>query len=460
MPSNAVVLFYPNFEGASKWHWMPFPYLYLSPYLERDGFSVQVVDARVDETWRERLLGLLPDAMCLGVTSMTGPDVVGAMEAVQLAKELRPDLPVVWGGPHATVLPKVTVQEPNVDVVVVGQGEEVLLELCRRFREKAAYRDVRGIMYKDQGRPVATPAAPCVRFDHDLFPAYHLMEVERYRSHNNVVSLFSMLGCPFKCTFCTTGERSFQERTMPQVLREIDFLVKDLGFKNLFFQDGTFFLKKDRVLAIARHLLDLGPEVQWKAKARANSLLDYSSDELALLRDSGLVSVFFGLESGSPKILKIMRKGIDTSMAEKSAAICRDYDFEYYTSFMFAVPYEGVEDLKLTIAFTRRLLEINPKTNLQECIYLPLPGTPMYDMAIDCGFVPPKTLKEWSQRNISSRFAERTDVVWLPPHEKDEYIRTYNETFGEVRHAYEREARGEYVSPFARTKPGGAGEAF
>jgi radical SAM superfamily enzyme YgiQ (UPF0313 family) len=451
MSNGKVVLFYPTYEGISRWHWMPFPFLYLAPYLERGGFSVRIIDARVEVDWREVLRTELADALCLGVTSMTGPDLLAAMEAAGIAKVLRPDLPVVWGGPHATDLPELTAEHEHVDVVVVGQGEEILLELCRRVAAGRDWADVPGVVYRRDGKVQATPSAPCVRFDHDLFPAYHLLDVERYRSHNNVVSLFSALGCPFKCTFCTTGEKQYLARTDVQATREIDYLVKDLGFHNLFFQDGTFFLKKARVMTLARHLRDLGPEVKWKAKARANSLLDYGPDELSLLRDSGLVSVFFGLESGSPKILKIMNKGIDTGMAEKSAAICRDYGFEFYTSFMFAVPHEGVEDLKLSLSYIDRLRDINPAVIVQQCVYIPLPGTPMYDMVLECGYTPPATLEEWAKRNITSRFEERTDVTWLPAAEREEYIRLFNETFGYVQHLFEKERDGKYTSAFLKS---------
>lgn len=450
MSNGKVVLFYPTYEGISRWHWMPFPFLYLAPYLERGGFAVRIVDARVEPGWRDVLRAELADALCLGVTSMTGPDLLAAMEAAEIAKALRPEMPVVWGGPHATDLPELTAAHENVDAVVVGQGEEILLELARRFAADKDWSDVPGVVFFRDGEVRTAPAAPCVRFDHDLFPAYHLLDVERYRSHNNVVSLFSALGCPFKCTFCTTGEKHYLARTDAQAKREIDYLVCDLGFRNLFFQDGTFFLKKDRVLGLARHLRDLGPEVKWKAKARANSLLDYSPDDLALLRESGLVSVFFGLESGSPKILKLMNKGIDPGMAEQSAAICRDYGFEFYTSFMFAVPHEGVEDLRLSLAYIDRLRAINPDVIVQQCVYIPLPGTPMYDMVLRCGYTPPASLEEWARRNITSRFEERTDVTWLPAAEREEYVRLYNETFGYVQHLFEKESAGAYTSAFLK----------
>lgn len=208
-----------------------------------------------------------------------------------------------------------------------------------------------------------------ISFDYELYPGFHLIDVEKYRSSNNIISMFTSRGCPFRCTFCTTGDKEYSERTLEQVKNEITTVANELKFKNIFFQDGTFFVRKKRVMEIAEWMIASGFNVKWKAKARTNSLLDYSADELALLKKSGLVSVFFGVESGSPRVLERMQKDTTPQDAEKSAAICRDLDIEFYASFMFAVPRETIADLRSTIAQIRRLKKINPKALIQNCIY-------------------------------------------------------------------------------------------
>ena len=207
-------------------------------------------------------------------------------------------------------------------------------------------------------------------------------------------------------------------------------------------------VRKKRVMEIADMIIKEGLDIKWKAKARVNSLLDYSNKDMVLLKKSGLVSLFFGVESGSQRILDLMKKETTPEDAEKSAAICGKYGIEFYASFMFAVPHETADDLRETIAHIHRLKAINPAEVIQNCIYLPLPGTPMYDEACRSGYIPPSGLPGWTGRNISSRFEERNDITWIAPKILKEYIKIYNKEFGVYEHLFEREKAGTYKSVF------------
>src|SRR3990167_3914673 len=105
MTKGDVVLFYQSYSGMGDYHWFPFPYLYIGPFLEKAGFRSLVIDARVELDWRKRLTASLDNAVCVGVTSMSGPDIKDGIEAAKICKAKRPGIPVVWGGPHATVEP-------------------------------------------------------------------------------------------------------------------------------------------------------------------------------------------------------------------------------------------------------------------------------------------------------------------------------------------------------------------
>ena len=286
-----------------------------------------------------------------------------------------------------------------------------------------------------------------IDFDYDIFPAYHLLDLEKYRSTNNIVSYFSTRGCPFQCSFCTTGDGFYSCRKINQIESEIDYLVNKVGFLNVFFQDGTFFVSKDRVLKIARLIKAINPNVKWKAKARVNSLLQFSKDELSFLHESGLRSIFFGVESGSKRILKNMNKTILPEQACQSAKICLDNGFEFYASFMFATPGETVDDLLATIQLIKRIKKINQEAVIQNCLYIPLPGTPMFDSCVDGGYSPPDSLAGWYERDISSNWENRTDINWIEPDILKEYKRIYNDEFSGYKHVYEREETGEYKSP-------------
>jgi len=452
MEKGKVILFYPGHEGIKRsYHWFPFPFLYLSPFLEESGYEVIIIDARVEDSWKTLLKNSLTDTLCLGITAMSGSDIKDGIEAAMICREDSPQVPIIWGGPHATALPEQTAESQYVDIAVKGQGEEVMVEIVNRLHHRRDIYDIPGIAYSKDGNTFQNDMSTLIPFGYDVFPAYHLINTEKYRSHNNIVSYFASRGCPFSCTFCTTGTKGYSLRKFDQVKKELLFLVNDLQFKNIFFQDGTFFVNKTKVVELAKWLVESGLNIKWKAKARASSFKDYSNKELALLKESGLVSVFFGLESGSPRVLKNMRKNIKPEDALQSAEICWNYNFEFYVSFMFATPYETLDDLWDNINLIRKLKEVNSSTQVQNCIYVPLPDTPMFDQTVECGYVPPKKLEEWINLRVSSRFEEREDITWIQPDILREYTKVYNSEFGDYKHLTEKEESGEYVSVFKKS---------
>ena len=442
-----VVLFYPTIQDLWQYVWFPFPYLYLGPFLEGEGFEVKVIDARVEKDWAGLLQKEVGDAICFGITSMTGPDLVNAMEACRMVRELCPKLPIVWGGHHARQVPDQILKEDFGDYVFTGQAEYSFVELVKTFETKKEPVGIDGLVYLRNGNMAGNALAPVIDFGYDIFPAYHLLDIEKYRSPNNIAAYFSSQGCPHRCSFCTASDFSYSSRSIQQTEQEINHIVNELGFRSLFFKDGTFFVSKKRVLAIAQMLTEFSPEVKWKAGARANSLLEYSPEEMGLLRDSGLRSVFFGIESGSQQVLNTMSKKIVPEHAVRSAQLSVEYCFEFYASLMFATPGETLEDLKQTISLIRKIKKINPDATIQNCVYIPLPGTPMYEMAIARGYRPPKTTREWSERDISSNFENRDDISWIEPSILREYIKIYNDEFPKYRHVFEREKEGVYESP-------------
>jgi anaerobic magnesium-protoporphyrin IX monomethyl ester cyclase len=453
-----VVLFFPT-PGIEQNVWFPFPYLYLGPFLERAGYSVVVIDARVDREWEATLERQVDDCVAFGVTSMSGPDLGSALRATEIARDANGAVPILWGGHHVSALPDQVLLEGVADVVLMGPSEFTLPKVIDAIAMGDEMPDLPGVVWMAKNGQISgnRTVSPAV-FDYDIDPGYHLLDVEKYRSENNVTAYFKTRGCPFKCTFCATGNFDTSTRTQQQYESELLHLINKLGFKNLVFRDPTFFLGKKTVLDCARIMKDLGPEVNWKGQARATFHKQYSRDDLKFMRDSGLKSVMFGIETGSERMMSTMEKRTKVQDAIKSAEVCADLDIEMYASFMFAMPGETVDDLKETIKLMREIKKIHPKALLQNCIFLPLPNTRMYADALERGYVPPTTTEGWSTRNISSRFEERDDISWMTPQELHEYSAIYTDEFGRYRHAYEREKDGSYDSPL--NKGGNTTEMF
>ena len=442
-----LILFYPTIEDRWEHVWFPFPYLYLPPFLEEAGFEVEIIDARVEKDWRGLLRQEIGDAIGFAMTGMSGPDLIVAIEACNIVRNMQPEIPVIWGGHHARVAPEQLLQEGLADYVINGRGEYSLVKLLTSLEDKKEVGDVEGLVYIREGKVCVNAPISVTNFDNDILPAYHLLDIEKYRSPNNIAGYLSAQGCPFRCSYCTENNYAYTYRTDEQLRRELDFLIKEKKFTSLFFHDGTFFVSKERILKIARLFLEEYPGVKWKGNALVHSLLKFSDEELKLLVDSGLRSIFFGVESASPKVLKKMNKTITPDQALKSLKICTDYGIEFYASFMFATPGETVDDLKQNIDLMNNIKKINPKATLQNCIYIPLPGTEMFYMCLDRGFVPPKTTREWANRDVTSNFENRDDVNWIEPTVLKDYIKVYNEAFPNYKHVFEREKEGEYSSP-------------
>ncbi len=460
LTKGKVVLFYPTPGGDIEHFWFPFPYLYLGPFLEKEGYKVVVLDARADDEWRTTLVKEIRDADSVGITAMSGPDLVTAVEAAKIIRDSEPNLPIMWGGHHANQLPDQLIEEGVTDFAFVGQAEENIVEVVNSIVAKKDPPNLQGVIYRKNGEIIGDRTTSRVGFGYDIFPGWHLLDIEKYRSPNNITSYFSSKGCPFKCTFCTTGDYSTSYRSLDQFKMELEHVTQDMGFKNVFFQDGTYFLSKKRVLPMAEAIMEISPQTLWKAKAKCDSLLRWNDKELQTLYDSGLRSIFFGVEHGSERMLDLMVKNITRQDTLDSARMCRDHGFEFYASFIFASPGETIDDLLQTLSLMDEIREIVPDAMLQNCIYLPLPGTPMYADAVARGFVPPSDLNGWATRDTTSRFGDNHNVTWMEKSILREYISIYNEAFPNYRHAFEKERDGDYTSPLFKAPEAGAEASY
>lgn len=450
-----VVFFYPTVPEsmASDHVWFPFPYLYLAPFLEAEGFPVKIIDARVDRDWKDILESEIADARYFGVTGMSGPDLTNAVEACELVRDIDPSVRIVWGGHHARMVPDQILHEGIGDYVFTGKAEYSLRDLLLALESGSDYSEIQGIVYLKDGKAAGDRTMPRVNFDYDHYPAFHLLDVEKYRSSNNIVAAFSSIGCPFNCSFCTAGKGGddfmFLNRTMDQVKEELNILLNGYKFKSLFYTDVIFFHHRKRVLEIAQHLRDEYPGLKWKAAARVESMGKYSEEELNLLRDSGLRSVMFGVESGSEAVIKRMNKRNTAEQVYEAARICRDYDFEFYGSFMFFTPHETIDDLRQTICMIREIKRIYPKAVIQNSIFMPLPGTPMNDMCFDLGYEAPNSTAGWAERSFGHLDERYDDIVWMEEEIKRPYAEMYKAEFPDESYVFERERDGSYAQPLA-----------
>ena len=198
-----IVLFLPPYSGPALGP--PAGLLCLASPLRQSGYEVKIIDAAVVPDYVDAMQREIPDALCFGISLLTGPMIRGAIAAGRRVKERRPDLPVVLGGWHPSLLPEQTLQEPFVDVVVRYQGEITFLEVVRRLERGGSLDGVAGCSFKQDGQIRNNPDRPVARIG-DLPPAaYDLADFDLYEKAGGERKLpyASSVGCPYACNYCT-----------------------------------------------------------------------------------------------------------------------------------------------------------------------------------------------------------------------------------------------------------------
>lgn len=158
---------------------LPLGLLAAAAPLDAAGYEVKIIDQQIEPQWKKRLLAELKRTpVCVGITCMTGPQIRYALEASSFVKE-NSSVPVVWGGAHPSLLPRQTVENDHVDLIVQGEGEETFLELVQTLQKGAPLGDVKGIWYKQNGQIMANPPRPHIDLNNQPPPAYHLVDVSQ-----------------------------------------------------------------------------------------------------------------------------------------------------------------------------------------------------------------------------------------------------------------------------------------
>jgi len=409
----SVVLFYPH-TGTKEITLPPFSVLSIGSMLDKRAFRVEIIDARVERDWKQKIRNSLTDAIFFGISSMTGPQIRGGLEAANIVRKQNPEIPIVWGGFHPTLLPHQTIQHPLVDMIVKGQGEITSIELTECLKGNQRLEDVKGIVYKKNGEIRETEDRPLEDIGNLPPMNYPLIDVEKYVVHDvspRTIGYISSRGCTHDCGFCAISKfygRIWSGLKPERVVDEIESLVDHFGVDGIKFLDDNFFVNKERVRQICNMIRYRGLDIKWNASCRCNYIISYDTDLLNVMRKSGCHTIEFGAESGSQKILSIISKDVHVEDTVKSAEICRSYGFVGAYSFMMGFPSETQGDLYETLVLMDRLRKVLPEIEMNMFIYTPYPGTPLYYTAMRNGFMQPQDLEQWSHFSHN-----RVVVPWI-----------------------------------------------
>ena len=405
-------------RSVQPWCDLPLELLAVGSPLVRAGFRVRIIDQRVDPAWREALdAELARNPVCVGVTSTTGPQLRHALEVSQLVKA-RSDVPVVWGGIHATLLPEQTLERPEIDLVVQGEGERTFEELVAALESGGPVGEIAGVWRKDGGRVLRGATRPFIDLNGEPPLEYDLVDVAKYtRTVFGVkrLSFSTSRGCTYPCAFCystVVHKRCYRALRPDVAIEQLKAFTGRYGVRGIFPTDANFFLDLDRARAILEGVVREGLDVMFtRLHIRFDTLRRLTGEDLKLLERAGVKCLALGVESGSERIRGLLRKPIDEAGLHDANARFRSSPIMPMYFFMIGFPTETRPELKSTVDLFMRLAADNPRAYVSVNTYVPFPGTELFDLAVSEGLTPPARMEDWfsfSYRNLGAHGS------WLP----------------------------------------------
>ncbi|MBN1232375.1 MAG: radical SAM protein [Candidatus Coatesbacteria bacterium] len=352
----------------------PLGLLYLGTSLQNCGAEVKICDEIVEDDPFAFIEEFKPEY--LGIT-VTTPMFERTIQIVKFAKER--GIKVILGGPHITPQPEKTLQESGADAVCYGEGETTIVEWITKPPS-----EVLGIAYMENGNVKLNPPRPLAEdLDAIPIPDRNLLNIKKYlndeefgwplRKGRQVFRIFSSRGCPFQCTFCAswrTFGRKIRFRSAANLLEEIKLSLEKFDVNHFMFIDDTLTEDRKRLREICEGMKKIG-NIYWSCYSRVG----LSLEELTLMKESGCELIGFGVEHGSPKVLKLIKKAITREKVEETFKLVKKAGIPSKAFFMVGLPGEDEEEFKISLDFAKKL----NAPFVWISILIPLPGTEIYE---------------------------------------------------------------------------------
>jgi anaerobic magnesium-protoporphyrin IX monomethyl ester cyclase len=394
-----VVLFYPPYDGPPLG--APLCMLALASPLLEAGFEVKLVDNLISPDFEKTILRETEDALCLGISILTGPMIGSAIRIATQIKKIRPKLPIIFGGWHPTLVPEQTLKPDFVDAIVRGPGELTLLELVQRLEDGRDLHGVRGLSFKDADGTHHEPERPVANINDLPAPAYHLANVDVYAAATGIRQLAyaSSVGCPYACNYCTDMvfyKRRFNAYRADRVVSDLAELVPRYGIEEVALLDSNFLVDIKRAVAIAKGIVTNGVKLRWNFQASTDFVARMSEDEVRLLGESGVTHMGFGTESASKDVLALMNKKheriedmVDTARKAELAGIHVTFNV------ILGYPGETEADRQQTFRIMSDIAKEYWNVSFSPNIFTPYPGIPIWPQLKEMGLHEPQSLEEW-----------------------------------------------------------------
>lgn len=362
--------------------------------LEKCGFNVSILDFRAEKVpiTKEAFHMVRSQPIdAVGITATTH----SRFEAMKVAEIAKNDLGAFTfvGGKHFAETAEDGLRCcPSIDVIVREEGEITAVELLQQNFREQTYQSINGISFRDEsGKIKHNPDRPLI-MDLDSLPqpAWHLYNHGKYTTlleggyQIKSVGVMSSRGCPFQCVFCANSQRVLRFRNPSSFIDEVEYLHHEYGYQAFDFWDDTFTVNHDHVTEICHEIMRRNLCIKWYARARVNTV---NKEILKLMKEAGCVTVSYGVESGSERILKNIRKNITLSQVRDVVKMSSDMGFTVKLFFMRGNPGETLLDMRMTTALQNELARF-PNVKISSAYSTIYPGTELEKIAKRRGMLP------------------------------------------------------------------------
>lgn len=400
-----ILLINPPVREWAKPNVFPLGLGYIAAILLRNNHQVKILDINAFRWDKNEVENRIKDSE-FDVVGIGG--IITTYKYVKwligIIKKYHPDKKIILGGSIGTSIPQLMLERNPVDVICIGEGEETIQELIAVLERKGDLSGVKGIWYKGASGEIkrTSARAPIKNLDSLPFPAWDIFPMDIYLKNpvgapnrnkwidgsadTGVLSinLNGTRGCPYKCIYCYHDfmGQGYRTRSAENIISEIELLYEKYGVTYFHFTDDEFVINKSFIYELCRKFKDLmkktGIKLTWGCAGRVNLM-----DEMLIstMVSAGCVSIGYGIESGSQKILDLIKKQVTVKQAKDAVRFTQKYIGWADCSFMVGYPGETEDTIQETIDFCQEL-GLTP-----EVIFFltPYPGTELYSMAVEQG---------------------------------------------------------------------------
>jgi len=404
---NMVCANVPSFIVEEEGFYPPLGLMYIASYAERHSeHDIEILDTQVEEMKYDDIEREIkrrkPDVV--GITAFTFT-LIDAILVAKIIKKVDEDIKVVLGGPHVNIYPYESINMPEIDYVVLGEGEITFTELIQNIEDTRKLRGIKGLVFKEGERIINTGLKDFI-YDLDAlpFPARHLTPYKKYYStlakRSPLTTMMTSRGCPYKCIFCHRPHmgKKFRARSAENVVDEMEECV-DMGINEFSIYDDTFTIDRQRVINICNEIMDRGLDIGFDIRARVDTV---DKELLEKLKKAGCERIHYGVESGNPAILKVLRKGITIEQAKKAFEMTKEVGIDTLAYFILGSPRETKSEMLESIKLAK---ELDPDF-AHFTVMAPFPATPLYDMGIKEGIL---------KRDYWKEFVDNPTKDFVPP---------------------------------------------